>query len=337
MRKPKAGIARRSRSIQVPRELAGLYRFLGGHLPISESFDLAGFTEARQDYNSYLSDLYNEWFPKARPCADEYIAQWVFRNAVNVNDLKTYEKCILLGLTRSSERIATSVASLWRNHGHTSDAFAVELALLKEVAFEAVLVVDEAYRVVEKRAGSFGWGRRNIVHSWEDFSATRDLLRAHVTAGSLGQFAVRPASVMLLRQALEKRIKYALGVWAVTDGQGNDLRTPGRAFIELLRKAPMGAIELPIPVHSFVRLYKWANRYVHGGQRPHVWEMETALHILRPLFSGATTSGGWSQSGAIRISLSYYAQVPDLLVRMLKRTHDTVKVYRLDHPESEFM
>jgi hypothetical protein len=306
---------------------------LGGHLPIPESFDLSGFNKALHAYCSYLNNLYDCWFSKARPC-DEYIAQWVFRNSTDPKDRRHYGKCILLGLIRSSDRVACDVIRIWRECGNTGDAFVTELALLKEIAFEAVPVVDKAYRHVKGRARSFGWGRRSIVYSWEDFPAAEELLRAHVTAGRLGQFAVRPASVMLLRQALEKRVKYALGIWAVTDDQGNDIRVSGRVMIELLKDAK-DSIELPVPTHSFVRLYGWANRYVHGGQRPYVWEMETALHLLRPLFQGVAFKGGWSQSGAVKVRRDFYDRVPAILQQKLKGQPGQVHVYRLSQPEAD--
>jgi hypothetical protein len=208
------------------------------------------------------------------------------------------------------------------------------MLLLRDLAFESVLIVDDSHYYVDGRSAGYGWGRTNVTSSPQVFWASTMLLRTRVDRSSIAEGPIRPSAVLLLRQAIELRLRNALGIFAIWDDRGNQLQLKGGTLLDAIIKLPKGNLEMNVDATLLKGVVRWANRYVHGGLRPRVWLVEFACHLVAPLFARTTKpDGSWNLFGGVRIKRDFYDSVDQFLARSVFSKRE-ITVERLGSPEA---
>lgn len=126
------------------------------------------------------------------------------------------------------------------------------------------------------------------------------------------------ASVVLIRQNLEIRIRHCVDVMGVLiDGHPTILTLT--SVLEALRqeKSAISAV----PWNVLLRIYKWSNLYVHTAAKGYPWLAGYAMFVLLPLMSGIKEkNGNWSVDNAIRISQDGVRRVHAAIIAQVPAT-----------------
>ncbi len=321
---------------KVPAALEEFFRLLESVDSKNTSLNVEQLQTKFNSLLQYFKDVYAEWFPKAKKCSDEHIAEQLFSKKIKAEDLKRWTKFELLALMQSFERIFSNARAHWKKSGNRIQVLD-ELRLLKEMTFETIVFLDSANYHIRGTFAGYEWGKRNVIHSAEAFSASQMLLRSRIYESSMGEFAVRPTSIFLLRQAIEIRLKNIFGIDRITDDRGKIERIPGSVFVELVR-GNEDAVDFPVKASLLMKIYNWTQYYIHGGFIPYIWEIEWAHNVLTPLFTPRTSETGWSLYGSVQIKKSYYDAIEEKIRKLLTPKNDRrIIIHRLSSPESRII
>lgn len=103
------------------------------------------------------------------------------------------------------------------------------------------------------------------------------------------------ASVFLIRQSIELKIKNALGIDYILNDQLLMEKIPGDIFIDFIYNNDK--IDFPnIQKSILIKIHKWTNYFIHGGFIVYIWQIHIAHKLLEELF----------KDDAIRIEKQYY-------------------------------
>ncbi|WP_298372558.1 hypothetical protein [Azospirillum sp.] len=110
-----------------------------------------------------------------------------------------------------------------------------------------------------------------------------------------GSFAVghhSDVSISVIRQALEIRLRRALGVIAKVDTSGIQHPISLSEIIAVLE--PFGSkIDIKIPISSLKRINGWANMYLHSGLKEYAWVSPRVLEYLADFLLGGDSAPGY--------------------------------------------
>lgn len=101
------------------------------------------------------------------------------------------------------------------------------------------------------------------------------------------------ASISIIRQALEVRLRQAFGVVVKVDDSGNQFPISLSEIIKVLeqfsKKIEMGRITLPL----LKRINSWANMYLHSGIKQYGWVSPRVLNYLSDFLVGGDLAHGY--------------------------------------------
>ena len=266
-------------------------------------------------FHKQIEVIFNKWFPKCKQCKDEDIINQIFRHDIPQKDYKIWVKYSMACLLNSSKRVYENILEC-RNIG-LNELFIAEMRLLKEMSFEAVILIEAGFEIIEKKKVSFGHGKRFYIDAYETFSASRQILRKHIVEKAVGNFVLGPTSILLIRQSIELWLKGIFGINYITDEKGNLLKLQPERLFELLKSK---SVSIPVSGTVINKIHQWTQPYVHAGWMSHTWEIEQAQFVLIPIF----------HSEKIKIQKTYYNKVEQLLQGILK--NPTLKLNRLTNP-----
>jgi len=141
--------------------------------------------------------------------------------------------------------------------------------------------------------------RKSGVHFFELHQMLRQTLYGQRTCHSFDDLEIS-ASIPVIRQLIELRIRWAFGVLSFVDAKGNQQPLALSRLFEVLRKHK-STIQTPIKLENIERIYKWANITVHSGCVDHTWVplfLETVLKELS-MGKGPTESGFDVKNGIV--------------------------------------
>lgn len=298
-------------------EISGFCRYLES---IDSDHSSLNFDQVTSKYNSYtecLDTIYKEWFPKSVTYTDNHIAGQIFSREVKRKALKEWIRYELYALIESAKRVLSNVSNAQKQKlpNHLFD----ELSFLKEISDETIGFIKYGHLLLYNNELEYAWDKRNIVNSAEIFSASQELSRNRIDKRSIGHFAIMPTTIFLLRQAIEIRLKNALGIDIITNKNGKLIRITGEKLLPLIKDGKTtGNIEFPIEISVVEKIHKWTNHYIHGGFIPYTWEIEWAYHLLNPLFAWGQHGEIHNRFGSIKIKRKYYKQIDLKIKELLK-------------------
>ena len=314
-----------------PPQLRGLLDLLGTNRPQDSGISMKDLDERAAEFLGYHEQLLKDWFPGLGRLDDETLLCWISRFSLEQGERKQYARALLQGEMDSVRRILDGVREQGAA-GPCGPQVSDELLLLREIALEGVVIADYAHCLVKGKYAGFGLWKTNMTHSYPVFEAAKMLLRSKVDRVSIAEIPVRLTSVFLLRQAIELRLRHALGIVSVSNDSGRPVRVDGSKLLTLVKNAN-GAVDMKVSCRLLEGVFGWTNRYIHSGLRPYLWEAEYACFLLAPLFAGVIEPDG-SQNlyGAVRIKKAFYEDVERELRTLFPK--QKISLARSYHPEA---
>lgn len=109
------------------------------------------------------------------------------------------------------------------------------------------------------------------------------------------------ASIAVIRQIIELRIRRAFSAIALIDKNGNTYPLDLSSIFDILKK--YNDIVFPGKLTSIERIYKWSNLYIHSGTGDYSWITYFLERYLRPFsFGKEKANGSWSYDNGISLS-----------------------------------
>ncbi len=185
------------------------------------------------------------------------------------------------------------------------------LTFLDGLLFDVFIFLSRVEKRFDSQKNGYGFGKRNIANSSEVFEASVAHLHHHLKYETFSSFFQQPISVFLIRQAIELRIKNAIGVVYVSDLQGDILKITPDFFIDFVFDRKEIRF-LAVSKSVIKKIHSWSNYFVHAGFFMPVWQVWFAQRVIRPMFEAGQKQGaGWSIYGAVEIDKAYYQSALD--------------------------
>ncbi len=283
----------------IPQKLSNFLALIDKYTQDVNQFVLADWEQNRDEFNQCYTEIYKRWFPTAKEYSDEHVAGQIFLRQVKTKSLKLYYQIEMYAFLKSVKRIDQQVIDLAKKPDLTALLFCVQM--MRELVREGIEYLNYVSVETEKKSRNYGIGKRGVLGSKELFDTAIMLLYEDFNPKRLGGFALAPTSVMVLRQAVEVRLRNAFGIHAIYEQDGRVAKTPQKFFFFFI-KAHAESITLPIGLPIIEAIFDWTQTFVHGGILKQTWDIEWAFHILAPLFAGTkNANGGWHYLGSIQI------------------------------------
>lgn len=139
------------------------------------------------------------------------------------------------------------------------------------------------------------------IHYVSVHQVLRQSLFGQVSCDSFADMEIS-ASIAIIRQLVELRIRRAFGVLSYVDeSNGNLLPLDLSIVFECIKKYEKN-IEFPLKLENIERIYKWANMYVHSGKTELSWIPYYIENKLRELSFGQQLNDGWNVNNGIVVS-----------------------------------
>lgn len=283
----------------VPKELLNFYNLIENYIKGNVNFILEDWETNRNEFQVYFTTIYKKWFPRTKDYTDKHIGGQIFKKSVMTKDLKSYYKYEMYACLRSIDRINQQIVDLFKKDEFK--ALPLYIKLMRELVIEGIEYLNYVSIVTEGKTRNYGMFKRGIVNSKELFDSAFMLFYSDFNLNRFGGFALAPSSVMVLRQAIELRLRNAFGIYFILEQNGSPVKIPQKFFFSFI-KVHAASVELPVDLSIIENIFDWTQTFVHGGIMKQTWEVEWAFYLLKPLFDGAKEpEGSWHNLGSIKI------------------------------------
>ncbi len=140
--------------------------------------------------------------------------------------------------------------------------------------------------------------RNRYIHTLSVHQVLRQELYGRNSFHSFADIELSP-SIGTIRQLIELRIRRAFGVLSYVDLEGNVQPLNMKSLFDAIKRYK-NDIELPLKYENILRIYTWANGYIHSGLGDYPW---LPMYIERALvvFSfGKINEDTWSTDNGIK-------------------------------------
>jgi hypothetical protein len=281
--------------------LTDIVPFLFEFSRIPENEFRSNFCSLFEKYKMEICQKINAIFPKIKYHTDLiHIGEQIF--AIEVKDLDNFYKIQFSGMNIVIQKYFYELLSITSDSGfYENEYFNGVMEYFKYLIIDSIILVSDC----ESKHGikpSREMGKQNILASFDSYKSSLNLKFNLFPWSSLSSFN---ASVFLIRQSIELKIKNALGINFVIDNKGAMLKIPGDKFMDFF--FTNNKIELPNIKKSIVRkIHNWTQYFIHGGYVQNLWQIDIAHSLLNPLFDMGEKNGNLSINGGIKISKEYF-------------------------------
>ena len=161
------------------------------------------------------------------------------------------------------------------------------------------------------------------MHYMSVHQILRQSLFGQVSAHSFADMEIS-ASIAVIRQLIEIRIRRAFGVISYIDSEEKLIPLDLSKIFEVL-KSHKNEIVFPISLENIERLYKWANLYVHSGKQEMSWIPYFIETVLKELSFGEQKENSCDIKNGISTTQSVIDKIHDELIKMSRK--DNLKIY----------
>ena len=133
------------------------------------------------------------------------------------------------------------------------------------------------------------------------------------------------ASIPVIRQLIEIRLRRAFGCMAYIDENGNLVPLDMSILFESIKRHRT-EITFPINLQSIERIYKWSNQYVHSGKEDFRWIPYFLEFVLRPLSFGNRDEHGFDIKDGIVTTTDVINQIHQELLDNVAQKHEPTKL-----------
>lgn len=241
-------------------------------------------------------------FSNFKPYAYNHFIQQVFTIEVKTKDLDNYYKIQLSGLIHVIKKYNDIIKSFSKEKNiYNIDSFNGIVNYFKYLIIGTYVIIEEIE--LQKNIKPIRYiGCQNRIDSNESYLSSHNMLYNLYPYSSLSGFN---ASVFLIRQAIELKVKNCLGINVIRDKDGRMIKMTSDKLIDFLYTNDN--ITLPcIPKSLLKKVHAWTQIFIHGGFVINLWQIDLALDVLKPLFSSGETKKTLSIHGAVVIKKEYY-------------------------------
>ena len=296
---------------RLPDEISELFWFVK-NLTSLDDLQIRQAMRRIESFRGYLKSQYNDLYPNAKPCTSEKIGNHVFSLEYDSSNIVAKAKYEFAGLITTLDRSLNDFKELVKRENFLLSVH--ELKLIGAYAADSVEVIEHVF-LSKGNNIKYEFSRRNVLNSVEPFRLSRYILGG-LAADELEN---RAASVFLIRQALELRIKNALGVHSF-EGEGTLNKVSGFIFVRILEENKH-EIALPFDFIIFKKIVDWANASIHSGWVPPAWKIDWAHNYLEPLFMPISNKRTYSLFGAIKVKKTFLDNI-QVVVQDYLRSQD---------------
>jgi len=252
-------------------------------------------------YNTEINQKISTIFPNFKYNKDlKHIGEQIF--AIEVKDLDNFYKIQFSGMNIVIQKYFNELLSITSNNDfYENEYFKGMIEYFTYLIVDSIILVSDC----ELKHGikpSRQMQKQNILRSNESYKSS-EYLKVNLSAYS--SFSSFNASVFLIRQSIELKIKNALGINFIYDNKGLMLRIPGDKFMDFFFNNKK--IELQNIEKSIIRkIHNWTQYFIHGGYVLNIWQIDIAHTLLLPLFECGEKNGNFSLYGGVKIAKEYF-------------------------------
>lgn len=279
-----------------------LFKFLQYYQNVEEEKFFKLFNCLFAKFKDEIFNRITTCFSNFKPYTYEHFIQQVFTNEVKTKDIDNYYKIQLSGLIHVIKKYNNIIKSFSeKKNVYTIDYFNGIINYFKYLIIETYVIIAEIELQKNIKPIRF-MGCQNRIDSNESYLSAGNMLYNLYPYSSLSGFN---ASVFLIRQAIELKVKNCLGINVIRDKDGRMIKMTSDKLIDFLYTNDN--ITLPyIPKSLLKKVHAWTQVFIHGGFVINLWQIDLALDVLKPLFSLGETKKALSIHGAVVIKKAYY-------------------------------
>lgn len=279
-----------------------LFKFLQYYQNVEEEKFFKLFNCLFAKFKDEIFNRITTCFSNFKPYTYEHFIQQVFTNEVKTKDIDNYYKIQLSGLIHVIKKYNDIIKSFSeKKNVYTIDYFNGIINYFKYLIIATYVIIAEIE--LQKNIKPIRFMEcRNRIDSNESYLSAGNMLYNLYPDSSLSGFN---ASVFLIRQAIELKVKNCLGINVILDKDGRMKKMTSDKLIDFLYTNDN--ITLPyIPKSLLKKVHAWTQVFIHGGLVINLWQIDLALDVLKPLFSLGETKKALSIHGAVVIKKAYY-------------------------------
>lgn len=151
------------------------------------------------------------------------------------------------------------------------------------------------------------------IHYMPVHQVLRQALYGQVSCNSFTDMEIS-ASIAVIRQLIELRIRRAFGVLSYIDTENGNLIPLELSRLFESAKKHKEEISFPLKLENIERIYKWSNMYVHSGKCELSWIPYYIETILKKLSFGQMTESSWDVKNGISTTSEVIQQIRNELL-----------------------
>lgn len=191
--------------------------------------------------------------------------------------------------------------------------------LLQALLFDSLVLLDDYLRRVKAEPGRYGVMKSPQQGTFSLYQAARQAVFGQSSCHAFVEIEADLA-ISLIRQLIELRLRRGFGVLAWYQEATDQVEPLTMGVLFEVLKGYRDQIGCALPLEELIRLYGWANQFLHAGLKEYAWTPLVALEALRPLMLGPvpTEGAGWNLHHGLVLSAEVLAAIRADLERRCK-------------------
>ncbi|MCL5068847.1 MAG: hypothetical protein M1368_10930 [Thaumarchaeota archaeon] len=310
-----------------PRELMDYFNLTEQYCSDPAAFNKDEWEKKQNEFITFYTSLYKTWYPRSKQYDDAHVAGQIFKKQLQTKDLRSYYMYQMYAFLKTLERLNDKIAI--NVNKKKDDHLKRDLEFARELIIEGIEYINSVSFTTEGKSRNYGIGKRGLLNSKELFDTAEMLLYQDYNLKRLGGFVLSPSSTMVLRQAIEIRLRSIYGIRFIYEQDGRLSKIPQKFFLDFTKlQIKNKNVQFPIEVVLVEHIFDWTQSYVHLAIMKQSWEIEWAFFLIRPLFeAGKADDGTWNYLGAVRVRKSL---IDNLVVEISSALHrDATRMVKL--------
>ena len=202
--------------------------------------------------------------------------------------------------------------------------------LISSLLFDMVLLLQDYNYIINKKAPEKFQVGKNMFQS--DFTLYQLLPQVIFGQVSFHSYIDKEpfASIVIIRQVLEIRIRRAFGILGIYDKTKESFEPFGLGQILDILKKYQNNIDFAVPLANIVRINGWANIFVHSGMKDYIWTVMYVYRYLHPLIKGRKDGKSWSSNSGIKLKQQTLNEIINEIELNLKNVNPNYELHKSD-------
>ena len=238
-----------------------LFKFLQYYQNVEEEKFFELFNCLFAKFRDEIFNRITACFSNFKPYAYDHFIQQVFTIEVKTKNLDNYYKIQLSGLIHVIKKYNDIIKSFSKEKNiYNIDSFNGIVNYFKYLIIGTYVIIEEIE--LQKNIKPIRYiGCQNRIDSNESYLCSHNMLYNLYPYSSLSGFN---ASVFLIRQAIELKVKNCLGINVIRDKDGRMIKMTSDKLIDFLYTNDN--ITLPyVPKSLLKKVHAWTQIFIHGG------------------------------------------------------------------------